>query len=516
MKKIAYLVVVILSMTLLFLSCGKDDDSQTPETKVPIIEKVEPNTGPVGTTVVLDGMNFGDAKGDNTVKFNGQAATIQTASTTRLVVTVPDGATTGKITVKVGDKTATSASDFVVTKEGPSAIELNKTSLVLFREDTETILINNIDDFEETAEWETSDANIATVDSEGTITAVDVGTIEVTATIGELTAKITVTVNPDIYVGGEIIRQGDNFATVWKNGNILYLLNGAGDAGVSSIVGNGEDIFATGHEYVEGDSQPRLWKNGTKEVLNNVPIRYGRGNAVYIDGQDVWVVGSIVEEFKENEIGIAWKNGSPVNLTSGMHTNTRGADMFVDETGTYILGMGDGPTRHVMVWDGGETPVLLNSGEYYADAFSIKPDGNGGYLVVGYEENADGVDVAKYWTGGEGESVVLGNGADDSEARSVAVDNGDIYVAGHQGVEGMIWKNGVEWVTLNEESITRFVSIQVFGDDVFVTGVEIDFGLDMIVAKVWKINKDSGEIVQVLDMDIDGTGESLGLSIFVK
>ena len=47
------------------------------------------------------------------VKFNGTVATVTAASATSLTVTVPAGASTGKITVQVGNEIATSANDFV-------------------------------------------------------------------------------------------------------------------------------------------------------------------------------------------------------------------------------------------------------------------------------------------------------------------------------------------------------------------------------------------------------------------
>jgi hypothetical protein len=66
------------------------------------ITSVTPTSGPVGTVVTINASG-GDLSG-TTVNFGGVAATISSASSTQLVVTVPEGAVTGNINIT---KTAT-------------------------------------------------------------------------------------------------------------------------------------------------------------------------------------------------------------------------------------------------------------------------------------------------------------------------------------------------------------------------------------------------------------------------
>jgi ELWxxDGT repeat protein len=81
----------------------------------PVITGFTPTSGPVGTAVTISGQNFSTTASGNTVRFNGMIATITgTPTATTLSVTVPQGAGTGKITVDVGEQTATSATDFAV------------------------------------------------------------------------------------------------------------------------------------------------------------------------------------------------------------------------------------------------------------------------------------------------------------------------------------------------------------------------------------------------------------------
>jgi YD repeat-containing protein len=85
-----------------------------PAGQVSIIE-FTPNQGPVGTAVIILGTAFGTTATENTVQFNGITASIIEASSTRLVVTVPAGASTGPISVTAPLGTGTSADSFSVS-----------------------------------------------------------------------------------------------------------------------------------------------------------------------------------------------------------------------------------------------------------------------------------------------------------------------------------------------------------------------------------------------------------------
>lgn len=54
-----------------------------------------PARGPQGTQVTINGTGFSATPASDTVRFNGTVAGVVSASETRLVVTVPPGATTG-------------------------------------------------------------------------------------------------------------------------------------------------------------------------------------------------------------------------------------------------------------------------------------------------------------------------------------------------------------------------------------------------------------------------------------
>ena len=65
----------------------------------PIINSFSPSSGPIGTTVTLNGNNFNTDTASNIVFFGATRASVQTASSTSLTVIVPSGATYQPISV---------------------------------------------------------------------------------------------------------------------------------------------------------------------------------------------------------------------------------------------------------------------------------------------------------------------------------------------------------------------------------------------------------------------------------
>lgn len=81
----------------------------------PTITGFTPTSGPVGTAVTISGLNFDAVAANNQAKFNEKPAIIASAMTTSITTTVPQGATTGAITVTTARGTGASAQAFTVT-----------------------------------------------------------------------------------------------------------------------------------------------------------------------------------------------------------------------------------------------------------------------------------------------------------------------------------------------------------------------------------------------------------------
>src|SRR5439155_315562 len=78
----------------------------------PAITAFSPQSGVVGTAVTITGTDFTHA---TDVQFNGVSGQFSIDSDTQITAVVPQGATTGAISVVTPDGTATSATAFTVT-----------------------------------------------------------------------------------------------------------------------------------------------------------------------------------------------------------------------------------------------------------------------------------------------------------------------------------------------------------------------------------------------------------------
>lgn len=105
--------LVLLSLT----ACGGGGGGGAPPPSggnPPQISSVSPASGAVGTEVTVTGLLFADSTADVSVRFNGVAASVLSATSTTLVAVVPAGATTGRIQVSTAGGSALSAADFTV------------------------------------------------------------------------------------------------------------------------------------------------------------------------------------------------------------------------------------------------------------------------------------------------------------------------------------------------------------------------------------------------------------------
>ncbi len=81
----------------------------------PSITSLSVDSGPVGTSVTIHGNNLLDGGNNPTVTFNGTAAAITSDANGSIQVTVPSGATSGRVLVKVNGVTVIAATDFIVS-----------------------------------------------------------------------------------------------------------------------------------------------------------------------------------------------------------------------------------------------------------------------------------------------------------------------------------------------------------------------------------------------------------------
>ncbi|HEY9007368.1 MAG TPA: IPT/TIG domain-containing protein [Ohtaekwangia sp.] len=173
-------------MVPLIVSCSKDDESVL----TPTITSFTPTSGATGSTVTITGTNFSTVTTNNTVTFNGTAATVTAATVTQLTVTVPAGATTGKITVTVNGLSATSTSDFTVTSTSTSTGSPTITSFTASGAVGSSIVITGTN-----FSTAVSDNTVTINGITATVTSATTTQLVVTVPSGATSGTISVTVN---------------------------------------------------------------------------------------------------------------------------------------------------------------------------------------------------------------------------------------------------------------------------------------------------------------------------------
>ena len=88
----------------------------------PTLVSVSPESGTIGSSVVITGSNFGSSQESSTVHFNGTTAEVKSWSHTRILVTVPSGATTGEVVVIVSGVASTGKNFKIVPAPNGSAV----------------------------------------------------------------------------------------------------------------------------------------------------------------------------------------------------------------------------------------------------------------------------------------------------------------------------------------------------------------------------------------------------------
>jgi hypothetical protein len=208
-------------------------------TVAPAITSFTPVSGPVGTTVTIEGTNFGTIPADNTVLFGTAQASVISATATHLSVIIPAGATTQPITETVNGLTTFSATSFTVTappSDPPAITSFTPTSgpvgstVTIYGSNFSTNISNNI------VKFGTDQAAVisATATQLAVIVPAGATTQPIYVTVNSLTAytgtSFNVTFPPVITsftpasgpVGTTVTVEGTNFGTLPADNTVLF------------------------------------------------------------------------------------------------------------------------------------------------------------------------------------------------------------------------------------------------------------------------------------------------------
>lgn len=323
----------------------------------------------------------------------------------------------------------------------------------------------------------------------------------VTVTVQEQAAEV------DIYVlgGGYDESSGGSRPLYWKNGEpVLYDHESLENMIYNKVTVADNQVYIAGErQFTSAIASAFYWENGTYEELSdpNDSDDYATAYDICVSEGDVYVAGIKAKTSGMMDI-VYWKNGgeSPVHVASGTLGQTGNSVIKVSGDDVYVAGVLNAEPTY---WKNGEAVSLEGSGTVTGIAVSDQGD----VYISGHGSNGN-VTVAKYWKNGQ--EVILGTGERESEARSVFVENGDVYVAGYEKVvhksgTGTVnvaryWKNG-EAVDLTDRSYRAEANaIFVLDGNVYVAGIDFRSSGKPVAAMYWK----NGEAMQLSHDDHRG------------
>lgn len=266
--------------------------------------------------------------------------------------------------------------------------------------------------------------------------------------------------NDKVYVVGSICQGSSktDVPTLWINGESQSIGQMGNFNKATSVFVDRNDVYVTVTEAEQ--NRAYLWKNGEIQELGNQ-----RANSVIVKDGDVYVVGC------DDDMPTLWKNGIPQYL----YGQGEAKSIFVDGEDIYIVGyIGDYFSGNAVLWKNGNREIL-------SDKTSIANDiviANGNVYIAG-EENHN----ATLWLNGE--SQCLSN--EKSSAYSVAVSGDTVFVTGVRGFnykgspEYGIWKNGTP-IEVCDEIRSQIVSVKISNNVVYFSGSSKN------MEPLWKIN----------------------------
>lgn len=347
--------ILLVFAILLISSCGNDNGNSTGADPKPQIDSIQPDSGPVGTSVTISGSGFSATASENEVVFDGTAAEITNASESQLTATVPDGAESGSVVVSVNGVTASGPS-FTVEPEAPTITSVEPKNGAVGIE----VIIEG-KNFSPSASGNTITFNGVQAQVRGA--AEDQLLTEVPQ--GADDGPVEVTVSGKSTTGPEF-----NVVPVLRN-KIVYQGNEDGDYEIIVMDDEGGNPTKLTDNDV-ADSYPRISPDGTK-------ILFERGDQVYVMNSDGSGEKQLTSDNSDTNTMATWSpDGAQIAFVSTRDGNSELYMMEADGSGVERLT--DNPdTIYSPDWSPDGTNIIFISNRdetqsFDSDIFAINVD----------------------------------------------------------------------------------------------------------------------------------------------
>jgi hypothetical protein len=516
LMKTAVTFSLFILFTALFILSGCKKNNPGPKPIIPVlpaITAISPTLGTAGTSVTITGSAFELSAADNTVKFNGTAATVTSATATKLVVTAPAGAGTGPVSVTTTGGTATGPTFTYLLAPTVTAISptagIAGASITIAGTNFDAVAANNTVKFHGVATTVTSATTTSLVvkapvaGSTGAVTVTTTGGTAAGPVFTYLVAPVIAGINPaTAAVGAAVTITGTNFdataandivkfngtvatvtsATVTQlvvkvpaggtSGNITVTTPGGTSNGIAFTypVATGPNIYVVGSDTRSGFG---YWKNSTFTATTDC----NQTDAIVGLGTDIYVAGPSTAQTPTY-----WKNNTAIHVSSQTGYTF---SIAVSGTDVYCLGILGNVYN---VWKNGTvTPLtttsvdMIGSGTYTNNVMAVS---SGNVYVAGAQYLGNSTILkATYWKNGTPIDLTDGIHSGSAQATAVYVSGADVYVAGIEELRDIntggiinraprLWKNGVSVaISTPANSIFNAVScILIKGTDVYIGG----------------------------------------------
>jgi hypothetical protein len=528
----------------------------------PTVTAISPTSGVAGTSVTITGTNFDAIAANNQVKFHGVAATVTSATTTSMVVTVPPAGSTGAITVTTTGGLGTGPVFTYLQAPVISAISpasaVAGASVTITGTNFDAIAANDVVKFNGTAATVTTATvtqlvvKVPAAGTSGNITVATAGGTGTGPVFTYLKVPVITAINPvSAASGASVTITGTNFDAVAANNFVKF--NGtlatitsasttqlvvkvpaggtSGNITVTNSVGISNGIAFT---YLTTTSQSiyvlgsdtrfgfGYWKNSTFTATTDCLSPY----AMTGSGTDIYVAG-----VSSGHTPVYWKNNTAVPLSS-----QTGYTVSIAVSGTDIYCLGTANNAYYVWKNGTALPALTT---IVTDIIPGSVNGmavsNGNVYVAGARYIA-GTTILKatYWKNGTPVDLTDGITSGSAHATAVYVSGSDVYVAGIEEISSgggiindapRLWKNGIS-VPLSTPAnsiFNRVSSILVAGSNIYVGGAYNGAGAvwkngSMISTSTYSVaeNVSSFFLYNNTDLYITGASSSSGNNCYWK